>query len=109
MAVSSAAGVALYQMLSARATQSYPGEPQADSREIAAINDKLSDSEVLSDGYARWWREFFSFSNINDDGLNRSGGKAWSEWHSKITQKILKLQNDDGTWAVTTALPDAAP
>jgi hypothetical protein len=31
--------------------------------------------------------------------LKRSGGKEWLAWHSKISEKILKLQNSDGTWA----------
>jgi hypothetical protein len=42
--------------------------------------------------------EFFSYLNVSDS-LKRSGGREWAEWKSKITQKILKLQNDDGTWA----------
>jgi hypothetical protein len=33
------------------------------------------------------------------DSLKRSGGEEWKKWHSQITDKILKLQNNDGTWA----------
>jgi hypothetical protein len=27
------------------------------------------------------------------------GGKEWREWKTKITRKIVALQNNDGTWA----------
>jgi hypothetical protein len=42
--------------------------------------------------------EFFSYLNISDS-LKRSGGDEWKKWHSDITQKLLNLQNSDGTWA----------
>lgn len=98
-ALSSAAGVALYQDAQALEQLSRTPESRAkNAKEIAAINSKLSDSRFV-DGYGSiGGEEFFSYLNISD-GLRRSGGKAWSEWHSNITQKILKLQNDDGTWA----------
>jgi hypothetical protein len=41
--------------------------------------------------------EFFSYLNISDS-MKRVGGDAWSKWHADITQKILGLQNGDGTW-----------
>lgn len=99
VAVSSAAGVALYQDAQALEQLSRTPESRAkNAKEIAAINGKLSDSRFV-DGYGSiGGEEFFSYLNISD-GLKRSGGKAWSEWHSKISQKILKMQNDDGTWA----------
>jgi hypothetical protein len=42
-----------------------------------------------------------SFSpNLNiSDSLRRTGGDEWNRWHSQITARILKLQNEDGTWA----------
>ena len=99
VAVSAAAGVALYQ--DAQALEQLSRTPESrkkNAKEIAAINSKLSDSKFV-DGYGSiGGEEFFSYLNIGD-GLKRSGGKEWNEWHSKITQKILKLQNDDGTWA----------
>jgi hypothetical protein len=99
VAVSSAAGVALYQDAQALEQLSRTAESRRENaREIAAINGKLSDSKFV-DGYGSiGGEEFFSYLNINDS-LKRSGGKEWNEWHSKISQKILKLQNDDGTWA----------
>jgi len=97
--VSSAAGVALYQ--DAQALEQLSRTPQSraqNSTEIAAINSKLSDSKFVDGFGSIGGEEFFSYLNISD-GLKRSGGKAWREWHSKISQKILKLQNEDGTWA----------
>ena len=99
VSVSSAAGVALYQDAQALEQLSRTEESRKkNAKEIAAINSKLSDSKFV-DGYGSiGGEEFFSYLNISD-GLKRSGGKEWNEWHSKITQKILKLQNEDGTWA----------
>ena len=99
VSVSSAAGVALYQDAQALEQLSRTEESRKkNAREIAAINGRLSDSKFV-DGYGSiGGEEFFSYLNISD-GLKRSGGKEWNEWHSKITQKILKLQNEDGTWA----------
>ena len=42
--------------------------------------------------------EFFSYLNISD-GLRRTGGEEWTKWHGQITQKIVAMQNNDGTWA----------
>jgi len=97
--VAGAAGVALYQDAQALEQLSRTEESRKkNAREIAAINGRLSDSKFV-DGYGSiGGEEFFSYLNISD-GLKRSGGKEWNEWHSKITQKILKLQNEDGTWS----------
>jgi len=97
--VAGAAGVALYQDAQALEQLSRTEESRKkNAKEIAAINGRLSDSKFV-DGYGSiGGEEFFSYLNISD-GLKRSGGKEWNEWHSKITQKILKLQNEDGTWA----------
>ena len=97
--VAGAAGVALYQDAQALEQLSRTEESRKkNAREIAAINGRLSDSKFV-DGYGSiGGEEFFSYLNISD-GLKRSGGKAWNDWHSKITEKILKLQNEDGTWA----------
>jgi len=97
--VSGAAGVALYQDAQALEQLSRTKESrEKNAKEIAAINNKLSDSRFV-DGYGSiGGEEFFSYLNIGD-GLKRSGGKAWTDWNSKITEKILKLQNSDGTWA----------
>jgi Squalene-hopene cyclase C-terminal domain/Prenyltransferase and squalene oxidase repeat len=98
-ALSAAAGVVLYQDAQALEQLSRTAEDRAkNGREITAIKNKLSSASFV-DGYGSiGGEEFFSYLNINDS-LKRTGGKEWSDWHSKITQKILKLQNNDGTWA----------
>jgi hypothetical protein len=42
--------------------------------------------------------EFFSYLNVSD-GLRRTGGEEWNKWRNDITARILKLQNQDGTWS----------
>jgi hypothetical protein len=98
-ALSAAAGVDLYQ--SAQALEQLSRTPEAREKnktEIAAINAKLSDARFVEGFGSIGGEEFFSYLNIGDS-LKRTGGKEWGDWHSKITQKILKLQNNDGTWA----------
>ena len=99
IALSSAAGVPLYQ--DAQALEQLSRTPESrreNSSAIAAINGRLSDSKFVEGYGSIGGEEFFSYLNISD-GLKRSGGKAWGEWYSKISEKILKLQNNDGTWA----------
>jgi len=98
-ALSAAAGVELYQSAQALEQLSRtPEDRKKNSAQIAAINGRLSDS-MFVEGYGSiGGEEFFSYLNISDS-LKRSGGKEWSEWSSKITQKILKAQNNDGSWA----------
>ena len=97
--VSAAAGVVLYQ--DAQALEQLSRTPESrmqNAKEIDAINSKLSDTRFVEGYGSIGGEEFFSYLNISE-GLKRSGGKAWSDWNSKITEKILKLQNQDGTWA----------
>ena len=42
--------------------------------------------------------EFFSYLNISES-LRRTGGPEWMKWNANMTAKLLKLQNEDGTWA----------
>jgi len=94
-----AAGVDLYQSAQALEQLSRTAESREKNKdEIAAIRVKLSDAQFVEGFGSIGGEEFFSYLNINDS-LKRTGGKEWRDWHSKITQKILKLQNSDGTWA----------
>lgn len=96
---STAAGVALYQDAQALEQLSRTEESRvANSKEIAAINNKLSSAKFVEGYGSIGGEEFFSYLNISD-GLKRSGGKAWTDWYSNISEKIVKLQNSDGTWA----------
>ena len=97
--VGGAAGVALYQ--DAQALEQLSRTPESrkkNAKEIAAINGKLADSRFVEGYGSIGGEEFFSYLNISD-GLRRTGGKEWTDWYSKISQKILKLQNEDGTWS----------
>ena len=94
-----AAGVDLYQSAQALEQLSRTAESREKNKdEIAAIRVKLSDAQFVEGFGSIGGEEFFSYLNINDS-LKRTGGEEWRDWHSKITQKILKLQNSDGTWA----------
>jgi Squalene-hopene cyclase C-terminal domain/Prenyltransferase and squalene oxidase repeat len=93
------AGVDLYQDAQALEQLSRTAETRAkNSKQIAAISSKLSDERFVAGFGSIGGEEFFSYLNISDS-LKRSGGKEWTNWHAKITDKILKLQNSDGTWA----------
>jgi hypothetical protein len=97
--LSAAAGVDLYQSAQALEQLSRTAESRAKNKdEIATISAKLSDAKFVEGYGSIGGEEFFSYLNISDS-LKRTGGKEWGDWHSKITQKILKLQNNDGTWA----------
>lgn len=99
VSVTAAAGVALYQDAQALEQLSRTAESrEKNAKEIADISRKLSDSKFVEGYGSIGGEEFFSYLNLSD-GLKRSGGKEWSDWHAKITEKILKLQNNDGTWA----------
>jgi len=98
-AVSSSAGVALYQDAQALEQLSRTEDSRkTNAKEIAAINSRLSDKQFVDGFGSIGGEEFFSYLNIGDS-LRRSGGKQWNDWHSQITEKILQLQNGDGTWS----------
>ena len=94
-----AAGVALYQ--SAQALEQL-SRTKADrvqnARQISAIQGQLANAAFVGGFGSMGGEEFFSYLNISDS-MKRVGGDAWSKWHADITQKIVGLQNSDGTWA----------
>jgi hypothetical protein len=97
--LSAAAGVDLYQDAQALEQLSRTeADRKKNAKEISTIKGKLSDTKFVEGFGSIGGEEFFSYLNIRD-GLKRSGGKEWNEWSAKITQKIVKLQNEDGTWA----------
>jgi Squalene-hopene cyclase C-terminal domain len=65
---------------------------------INAITAQLSDKQFVSGFGSIGGEEFFSYLNISDS-LHRTGGPAWEKWDRDIKTKIVKLQNEDGTWA----------
>ncbi len=94
-----AAGVALYQ--SAQALEQL-SRTKADrvqnARQISAIQGQLANAAFVGGFGSMGGEEFFSYLNISDS-MKRVGGDAWSKWQADITQKIVGLQNSDGTWA----------
>ena len=70
----------------------------ANAPKIAEIKSQLANQRFVDGFGSMGGEEFFSYLNISD-GLRRTGGEEWNKWHGQITQKIVALQNNDGTWA----------
>jgi Squalene-hopene cyclase C-terminal domain len=93
------AGVQLYQSAQALEQLSRTDKDRRENaREIGAIKAQLADTRVVEGFGSVGGEEFFSYLNVSD-GLRRAGGPEWTKWHSDLTAKILKMQNEDGTWA----------
>jgi Squalene-hopene cyclase C-terminal domain/Prenyltransferase and squalene oxidase repeat len=93
------AGVPLYQTAQALEQLSRTeADRQKNAAEIGRMQAQLKDARFVEGFGSIGGEEFFSYLNVSD-GLQRSGGSQWKEWHSQIVQKILNLQNSDGTWA----------
>ena len=94
-----AAGVALYQGAQALEQLSRTSADRAqNAKQITAIQGRLADAAFVGGFGSMGGEEFFSYLNISDS-MKRVGGDAWPKWHADITQKIVGLQNSDGTWA----------
>jgi hypothetical protein len=93
------AGVALYQSAQALEQLSRTAKDRRENApQIAAIQSQLRDEKFVNGYGSIGGEEFFSYLNVSD-GLRRAGGEDWKQWHTDITARILKLQNQDGTWA----------
>lgn len=93
------AGVALYQSGQALEQLSRTSADRAkNSAQISAIQGQLSDAAFVRGFGSMGGEELFSYLNISDS-MKRVGGEAWTKWHADITQKVVGLQNNDGTWA----------
>ena len=94
-----AAGVALYQSAQALEQLSRTTADRVqNAKQIRAIQGQLTNAAFGGGFGSMGGEEFFSYLNISDS-MKRVGGDGWSKWHTNITQKILGLQNSDGTWA----------
>ena len=99
VASAEAAGVPLYQSAQALEQLSRTAADRAqNAKQISAIQGQLANAAFVGGFGSMGGEEFFSYLNISDS-MKRVGGDAWSKWHADITQKILGLQNSDGTWA----------
>jgi hypothetical protein len=93
------AGVGLYQSAQALEQLSRTDKDRKkNATKIRAIHRQLADARFVEGFGSIGGEEFFSYLNVSDS-FKRSGGEEWKKWHSQITEKILKLQNNDGTWA----------
>jgi len=98
-AAPAAAGVALYQNAQAlEALTRTEKDRVKNAPQIAEIKSQLANQRFVDGFGSMGGEEFFSYLNISD-GLRRTGGEEWNKWHGQITQKIVALQNNDGTWA----------
>jgi Squalene-hopene cyclase C-terminal domain/Prenyltransferase and squalene oxidase repeat len=98
-ATADAAGVPLYQSAQALEQLSRTDKDRKkNAREIDKIRTQITDATFVAGFGSIGGEEFFSYLNISDS-LKRTSGDDWNKWHSQITQKILNLQNSDGTWA----------
>ena len=96
---SASAGVPLYQTAQALEQLSRTNaDREKNAAEISRMQAQLKDARFVEGFGSIGGEEFFSYLNVSD-GLQRSGGAPWKQWRSQIVQKILNLQNSDGTWA----------
>lgn len=64
----------------------------------AVATEKLAGAKFLDGFGSMGGEEFVSYLSVSDS-LVRAGGKEWTGWNSKIKERLVKLQNGDGTWA----------
>jgi len=93
------AGVALYQGAQALEQMSRTeADRKKNAREIRAVTTQLADAKFVNGFGSMGGEEFFSYLNISDS-LRRTGGDEWTRWNSQIKTQLVRMQNDDGTWA----------
>ena len=98
-AAPASAGVALYQNAQALEQLSRTEKDRAaNAREIHAVTAQLADSRFVNGFGSMGGEEFFSYLNISDS-LHRAGGEQWNKWNNQIKTQLVRLQNEDGTWA----------
>jgi squalene cyclase len=99
MATPASAGVPLYQNAQALEQMSRSDKDRKkNAKEIREITAQLSDSRFVNGFGSMGGEEFFSYLNISDS-LHRAGGEPWNKWNNQIKTQLVRLQNEDGTWA----------
>jgi hypothetical protein len=99
VSVDGAAGVPLYKKAQELEQLSRtPKDREKNAIEIKQITGQLSDAKFVTGFGSIGGEEFFSYLNISES-LRRTGGADWKKWNADMTAKLLKLQNEDGTWA----------
>ncbi len=96
---SPSAGVPLYQDAQALEQLSRTeNDRRENATQIKAMTARLASPQHVMGFGSYGGEEFFSYLNISDS-LHRTGGEEWEKWNGEIKAKLLKLQNEDGTWA----------
>lgn len=99
MADAASAGVPLYKSAQ---TLEQLSRTEADRKknapQIRAITRELENARFVTGFGSIGGEEFFSYLNISD-GLHRAGGQEWEKWNGDMKTKVIRLQNEDGTWA----------
>jgi hypothetical protein len=99
VSVAASAGVPLYQGAQVLEQLSRTDKDRRkNAKQIKAITDRLSDDRFATGFGSMGGEEFFSYLNISDS-LHRTGGAEWEKWNGDMKTKLVRLQNDDGTWA----------
>ena len=96
---SASAGVPLYQ--SAQVLEQLTRtekDRKENAAQISVINGALANGNFVSGYGSIGGEEFFSWLNVSES-LRRTGGPEWQKWNGDMKTKLLKLQNEDGTWA----------
>jgi hypothetical protein len=93
------AGVSLYKRAQELEQLSRtPDDRKKNAEQIKSITAQLADPRFVTGFGSVGGEEFFSYLNISDS-LRRAGGPDWERWNRDMQAKILKMQNEDGTWA----------
>jgi hypothetical protein len=93
------AGISLYKRAQELEQLSRtPEDRKKNGKQISTITAQLADPRFVTGFGSIGGEEFFSYLNISDS-LHRAGGPEWERWNSDMKAKILKMQNEDGTWA----------
>ncbi len=99
VADAASAGVPLYKSAQTLEQLSRTdADRKKNAREIRAITNELENARFVSGFGSIGGEEFFSYLNISD-GLHRAGGTAWEKWNGDMKTKVIRLQNEDGTWS----------
>jgi hypothetical protein len=97
--VDGAAGVPLYKRAQELEQLSRTERDRVkNAKEIREITGQLSDQKFVTGFGSYGGEEFFSYLNISES-LRRTGGAEWQKWNGDMKTRLLKLQNEDGTWA----------
>jgi hypothetical protein len=93
------AGVPLYQRAQELEQLSRTEKDRAkNATRIKEITSQLSNDRFVTGFGSIGGEEFFSWLNISES-LHRAGGPEWQKWNADTKAKLIKLQNEDGTWA----------